>query len=272
MLSLSEPAFFSRLKQADRILIAGAGGGFDVYAGLPLAVALRAQGKRVHLANLSFANLDALDLADWIGQDVVGVHAGSASYADYFPERALTDWLGQHPDLGLAPVVYAFPKVGVQSLRAAYRALLAHLGGVDAVVLVDGGTDILLRGDESSLGTPEEDITSLAAVHGLHRGRHRSGSSPAWGSASTITTGLITRSFWRTLPASAALALTLAPSTSRRAAGRRPRTWTRSPTRKRPHRGGRASSTARSRPPCAASSVTRSSPAARREASCSSTR
>ena len=168
MLSLSEPAFFSRLKQADRILIAGAGGGFDIYAGLPLAVALRAQGKQVHLANLSFANLDALDLADWMGQDVAGVHAGSASYADYFPERALADWLGQRPDLGLAPVVYAFPKVGVQPLRAAYRALLAYLGGVDAVVLVDGGTDILLRGDESSLGTPEEDITSLAAVHGLH--------------------------------------------------------------------------------------------------------
>jgi hypothetical protein len=167
VLSLSEPAFFTRLKKADRILIAGAGGGFDIYAGLPLAVALRAQGKQVHLANLSFANLEALVLADWIGQDVAGVHAGSASYVDYFPERALADWLGQHPDLGLAPVVYAFPKVGVQSLRAAYRTLLAHVGGVDAVVLVDGGTDILLRGDESALGTPEEDITSLAAVHGL---------------------------------------------------------------------------------------------------------
>lgn len=156
-MSLSEPVFFSRLKKADRVLIAGAGGGFDVYAGLPLAVALSAQGKRVRLANLSFANLDALDLADWVGQDVAGVHAGSASYADYFPERALADWLGHHPDLGLAPVVYAFPKVGVQPLRAAYR-------------------------------------------------------------------------------------------------------------------DGRASSTARSRPPCAASSVTLSSPAARREASCSSTR
>jgi hypothetical protein len=167
MPSLSEPAFFSRLKPARRILIAGAGGGFDVYAGLPLAVALNAQGKDVHLANLSFANLGALAPTDWIDQDVAAVHARSASYADYFPERALAGWLGQNADLGMAPVVYAFPKVGVQPLRAAYRALLAHLGGIDAIVLVDGGTDILLRGDESSLGTPEEDMTSLAAVHGL---------------------------------------------------------------------------------------------------------
>ncbi|MCP2167477.1 DUF1152 domain-containing protein [Goodfellowiella coeruleoviolacea] len=45
-------------------------------------------------------------------------------------------------------------------------ALVAQLD-IDAVVLVDGGTDILLRGDESGLGTPEEDMTSLAAVAGL---------------------------------------------------------------------------------------------------------
>ena len=34
MLSLLEPPLLSRLKRHDRILIAGAGGGFDVYAGL----------------------------------------------------------------------------------------------------------------------------------------------------------------------------------------------------------------------------------------------
>ncbi len=34
-------------------------------------------------------------------------------------------------------------------------------------MLVDGGTDILLRGDESGLGTPAEDMTSLGAVAGL---------------------------------------------------------------------------------------------------------
>jgi hypothetical protein len=32
---------------------------------------------------------------------------------------------------------------------------------------VDGGTDILMRGDEAGLGTPEEDMASLAAVAGL---------------------------------------------------------------------------------------------------------
>jgi hypothetical protein len=39
-----------------------------------------------------------------------------------------------------------------------------RLLNLDAIVLVDGGTDILLRGDEVGLGTPAEDMTSLAAV------------------------------------------------------------------------------------------------------------
>jgi hypothetical protein len=37
-------------------------------------------------------------------------------------------------------------------------------------VLVDGGTDILMRGDEAGLGTPVEDMTSLAAAAGLDVG------------------------------------------------------------------------------------------------------
>ena len=35
------------------------------------------------------------------------------------------------------------------------------------MVLVDGGTDSLMRGDEVGSGTPEEDTASLAAVNAL---------------------------------------------------------------------------------------------------------
>jgi hypothetical protein len=54
----------------------------------------------------------------------------------------------------------------VRPLRDAYAHLVRELG-VSAVVLVDGGSDILMRGDEAGLGTPEEDMTSLAAVSKL---------------------------------------------------------------------------------------------------------
>jgi hypothetical protein len=51
----------------------------------------------------------------------------------------------------------------VQPVRAAYRKLVELLG-IDAIVLVDGGTDILMHGDEAGLGTPEEDMASLGAL------------------------------------------------------------------------------------------------------------
>jgi hypothetical protein len=51
-------------------------------------------------------------------------------------------------------------------LRAAHEALIDRLG-IDTLVLVDGGTDSLMRGDEDGLGTPHEDVASLAATHEL---------------------------------------------------------------------------------------------------------
>jgi len=92
-----------------------------------------------------------------IGPDTYCRHDG------YLPERSLARWLGRN---GFPAVVYAFPRVGVQPLRAAYRRLITHLGAT-AVVIVDGGTDMLLRGDESDLGTPQEDMATLAAVAGI---------------------------------------------------------------------------------------------------------
>ncbi|MGW4845156.1 DUF1152 domain-containing protein [Nocardia brasiliensis] len=160
---LIEPPLFTRLRDATVVLIAGAGGGFDVYGGLPLAVALEGLGKQVHLANLSFGDLDRISLDDWLAPGVAAVHPESEGYDDYFPERSLARWLAS---TGRQPVVYTFPRSGVRPLRAAYRALIDHLG-VDALVLIDGGTDILLRGDEADLGTPHEDMTSLAAAAGL---------------------------------------------------------------------------------------------------------
>lgn len=71
------------------MLVAGAGGGFDVYAGLPLALALASAGKEVHLANLSFADLHGLDLDVWLDADVADVRPDTAARGDYFPERTL---------------------------------------------------------------------------------------------------------------------------------------------------------------------------------------
>jgi hypothetical protein len=94
---------------------------------------------------------------------VVEVLPDAEAGGRYFPEKHLASWLrGQQEDCR----VFAFEKTGVVPLKRAYEALVEELG-VDAVVLVDGGSDSLLRGDETELGTPAEDLSSVAAVQAL---------------------------------------------------------------------------------------------------------
>lgn len=158
---------FQRLDSAERVLIAGAGGGFDVFAGLPLCHALESAGKQVFLANLTFSYLGGTD-ARFVAPHVAEVTADTRGEDGYFPERRLAEWLAAR---GTPKSVYAFEKVGVAPLREAYSALVTRLNA-DALVLVDGGTDILMRGDEAGLGTPQEDMASLAAVSRLQL-RHK---------------------------------------------------------------------------------------------------
>jgi len=152
----------AELASSERILIAGAGGGFDVFCGLPLFFALRAAGKDVHLANLSFTHLAATG-ALRLSEVTWRVDQLSVSAASYFPECYLAQWLQRE---GHPSEVYAFDTVGVAPLSAAYAELCRELR-IDTIILVDGGTDILMRGDEAGLGTPAEDMTSLAAAYAV---------------------------------------------------------------------------------------------------------
>ncbi|WP_308285498.1 DUF1152 domain-containing protein [Actinoplanes hulinensis] len=161
--SLATPPMFAALSSARRVLIAGAGGGFDIYAGLPLALALWNNGTEVHLANLSFSELELIDRKNWVSEQVVAVTHETTTPDWYFPEGTLARWLARND---LPSTVHAFPPLGVQTLREGYRFLIDRLD-IDAIVLVDGGTDILCRGDENALGTPVEDITSVGAVAGI---------------------------------------------------------------------------------------------------------
>jgi hypothetical protein len=161
--SLQQPPLFARLAPARRVLISGAGGGFDIYAGLPLALSLANAGATVHLGNLTFSSLDELRFDDWVEAGLAAIGPDSTGSPDYFPERTLARWLKGGP---IAPTVYAFERSGVQPLRRSYQRLVEDLD-LDAIVLVDGGTDILMRGDEAGLGTPAEDMASLCAVAGI---------------------------------------------------------------------------------------------------------
>lgn len=159
---LSQIPLLERIERGQRILLAGAGGGFDVFTALPLYHHLREKGKTVHLASLSFSELKKTRGFN-PRSDVTEVHRDSGGDDDYFPERYLCEWFSLQ---GQPLVIYCFAPTGVQSLVSVYRELVQRLE-LDTIVLVDGGTDSLMRGDEPSLGTPAEDMASIVAVHQL---------------------------------------------------------------------------------------------------------
>ena len=156
------PPFFAELEQAQRVLIAGMGGGFDVFCGLPLYFALRETGKTVHLANLSFSDLQSSSGRE-LTPFLVEIDARTRGFEQYFPELHLARWFfAQGEDI----TIYGLGRTGVKPLLEVYEKLV-ELVQPDAIVLIDGGTDSLMRGDEVGLGTPEEDALSLATVHAL---------------------------------------------------------------------------------------------------------
>jgi hypothetical protein len=161
-MNLDQSLLFEKLKPAQRVLIAGIGGGYDVFCGLPLYFYLRRCGKVVQLANLSFTNLYSVEgrkLA-WAATEVT---ADSRGPSDYFPEKYLCEWFRLR---GEDISIQSFDRTGVRPLAEAYDAVTKEYE-IDTVLLVDGGTDSLLRGDEPDLGTPHEDIASIAAVDSL---------------------------------------------------------------------------------------------------------
>lgn len=162
MYTLGEIPLFQTLADSRHILIAGAGGGYDVFCGLPLYFYLRRQGKQVYLANLTFSCLFGAQ-GRQITNSILEVTVDSGGLNYYFPERYLCEWFRRQ---GEQVSVYCIYRTGALPIAKAYQALAEELQ-LDTVVLVDGGTDSLMRGDETGLGTPQEDMASIAAVHKL---------------------------------------------------------------------------------------------------------
>lgn len=166
--SISTPRIFDVLSPAKTVLIAGCGGGYDVLSGLPLYFALRRQEKKVLLANLSFTSLRTrADGGKYCEMCVKVTHNMKVNKEKnaYFPEYYLSQWFWEKFKEDVP--VYAFwREIGVQQLSRAYDKICSE-NKVDAIVLVDGGTDSLMFGFEKSMGTPVEDQTSITAANSV---------------------------------------------------------------------------------------------------------
>jgi hypothetical protein len=166
---LQKLPFFAELDGSKSILLAGCGGGFDVFGALPLYFALRAEGRNVHLASFSFSfpelSLPIVSMMPgnkkrMVTPHMVAVDAGMTAHGRYFPELFLSQWFRSR---GEEVPIFTSELSGAKTLADNYRVLSEKLA-LDAIVLVDGGSDSLMRGDEEGLGTPSEDIASIVAV------------------------------------------------------------------------------------------------------------
>jgi hypothetical protein len=146
------------------LLIAGMGGGFDVFCGLPIYFELKKHGINAHLANFSFSDIENIDFGTGLTKTLVGITPKLDRVFPYFPEFHLVNWFKEKRNEEVT--IWCFHKTGAAPLTENYKVLVEHLG-IDGILLVDGGVDSLVRGDEAELGTAIEDLTSLYAVNQL---------------------------------------------------------------------------------------------------------
>ncbi len=148
-----------------RVLVAGAGGGFDVFCALPVALQLKENGHEVHLANYSFTNLEAVRGA---ATDKTGLYCitrdSVLAKGDYFPELQLSRWWEK--TFAEKKAVWCYSRIGVRPLSQIFQHLQTNLK-LDAIVILDGGIDGLFKGNEYDLATPSMDAISIIAASTL---------------------------------------------------------------------------------------------------------
>jgi hypothetical protein len=155
---------FDQVAGCKNLLIAGMGGGFDVFCGVPIYLELQSRGQCVHLANFSFSELSMVRGGIHLSPTLIGVQGSQIDLLPYFPELYLARWFQQKREEEVT--IWSFAKTGAGPLLENYRLLVEHLH-IDGILLIDGGVDSLVRGDEVGTGTLIEDACSLYAVNEL---------------------------------------------------------------------------------------------------------
>jgi hypothetical protein len=151
-----------RLPEQSRVLVAGAGGGFDIYCALPVALKLRESGHEVHLANYSFTNLAVVRGSTTGMQHLSCVTSESIlESGDYFPELHLCKWWQK--TFSEKKSVWCYSRIGVRPLSEIFQYLQVTLN-LNAIVILDGGVDGLFIGNEFDLATPSMDAISIIAA------------------------------------------------------------------------------------------------------------
>ena len=126
--------FSFQLPSNSKVLVVGAGGGFDFLCGLPIVFDLEAQGHETYIANYSFTDLQKVSIAKLSTRNLLEVTPDSYLEGDdYFPELYLSQWFSEKR--GMGKPVWCLSKLGVLPRLESYNHIIERFN-IDAVVCV----------------------------------------------------------------------------------------------------------------------------------------
>jgi len=167
------PSFLRKLwdPTVKTVLLCGCGGGFDFVHSMNLYPELRRLNKTVVIVSFSFGDVGQIGgTAPVVWEDmnikVKEVSADSQPLNDrYAPEIHVCTFLDSSYPQTAPHKMYACNarQFTVPRLTAFYTHII-NQHKIDGVIIFDGGSDSLMRGDEEGLGDPIEDCVSVTSV------------------------------------------------------------------------------------------------------------
>ncbi|KAL6046734.1 hypothetical protein QOT17_022060 [Balamuthia mandrillaris] len=158
-------------------MLCGCGGGFDFVHSMILYPELKRLGKKVVIASYSFGDTGEIkgeapvvfeeQLPDEPKRtvQVKRVTAESVPNKHYAPEIHMCSFLDQKYPQDAPHSIYAFyARFFTEPLLRKFYGQLVNDHQVDAILMMDGGSDSLVASDEDGLGDPIEDCVSITAV------------------------------------------------------------------------------------------------------------
>eukprot|EP00697_Spironema_sp_BW2_P002187 gnl/Spiro4/12940_TR6860_c0_g1_i1.p1 gnl/Spiro4/12940_TR6860_c0_g1~~gnl/Spiro4/12940_TR6860_c0_g1_i1.p1 ORF type:complete len:366 (+),score=88.04 gnl/Spiro4/12940_TR6860_c0_g1_i1:35-1132(+) len=181
------PTFWRQLTSptVSTILICGCGGGFDFVHSMLLYRELRELGKTIVICAYSFVEPNTYSSSETVPCPVVWplerddtarcatgpstvvkvVRAGVNHSPYYAPEHHVASFLdSRFPDTSPHTIYACNARAFTPDELTAFYTKLVTDHNVDAICVLDGGSDSLMAGDESGLGDPIEDAVTVSAV------------------------------------------------------------------------------------------------------------
>ena len=150
-------------------LLAGCGGGYDIFCAIPQYLKYLESNKKVILLNLSFTSIKLLD--ELVENKQVFKPNQNYYVIDY---KNITNNIKNHyfPEYYLSKelncLIYIISSENtINQIKDAYNHIVRYKN-VYKIHLIDGGCDSLLSGKESHLATPTEDMIHMRAIMDIH--------------------------------------------------------------------------------------------------------